>query len=117
MKYTFGSTLAAQKLETILGDKHSARRKVSRLLSSYTNKLCNITSAKDPVTVLTCMELLREQTLKRVDALENLAPEVRSYTKNVVTYRYRMYRRCFEDISALLASMRKKDLTSGIKGV
>lgn len=94
-----------------------ARRKVSRLLSSYSNKLCNITGAKDTVTVLTCMELLLEQTLKRVDALKNLSPDVRSHTKNVVIYRYRTYRRCFEDISALLASMRKKGLTSGTKGV
>ena len=120
MKYTFGRTIASQKLETLLEENPPARRKVSRLLSSYTNKLFNITGAKDPETVLTCMELLREQTLKRVDKVNGLAPEVRSYTKNVVTCRYRVYRQCFESLVPVLKVMiarEKKGLTSGGKGV
>jgi hypothetical protein len=63
------------------------------------------------------MELLRAQALQRVDYLQGIPQDVRSYTKNVVIFRYRMYRHCFGEVSALLASMRKKGLTSGGKGV
>lgn len=119
MKYTFGSTLAAQKLETLLEDNPTARRKVSRLLSSYTSKLFNITGAKDPETVLTCMHLLRDYTLARVDVQKNLDPKVRTYTKNVVTCRYRVYRQGFESLIPALRKMiaQEKGLTSGDKGV
>jgi hypothetical protein len=119
MKNTFGSTLAAQKLEKLLEDNPSARRKVSRLLSSYTSKLFNITGARDPETVLTCMHLLRDYTLARVDIQKGLTAKERTFTKNVVTCRYRVYRKGFESlIPALLKKMaQEKDLTSGNKGV
>lgn len=118
MKNTFGGSKAAQRLESLLENNQPARRKVSRLLSSYTNKLFNVTGAKDPETVLTCMELLREQTLKRVDALQALDTDVRSYTKNLVSYRYRRYRSAFEDLVPVLRRMIEKErLTSKRKGV
>lgn len=119
MKNTFGSTLAAQKLERLLEDNPTARRKVSRLLSTYTNKLFNVTGAKDPETVKLCMSLLRDYTLARVDIQKNLDPKVRSYTKNVVTCRYRVYRESFEALIPTLRKMiaREKGLTSGNKGV
>jgi hypothetical protein len=119
VKYTFGNTPAAQTLETLLDDKPSARRKVSRLLSTYTSKLFNITGAKDPETVLVCMDLLREQTLKRVDIIKGVPKEVRSYTKNVIIYRYRVYRESFESLIPVIRRMiaREKGLTSGNKGV
>ena len=119
MKNTFGSTKAAQKLETLLKDNPSARRKVSRLLSTYTSKLFNITGAKDPETVITCMQLLREHTLNRVDIQKNLDAKVRSYAKNVVVYRYRVYRESFEALIPALRKMiaQEKGLTSGSEGV
>ena len=102
MKYTFGKTKASEKLETLVDENPQASRKVSRLLSGFTNKLLHITGARDVATVLTCMELLRAQTLERVDLLENLAPDIRSYTKNVVSYRYRVYRDSFERLAPKL---------------
>ena len=119
MKNTFGSTKAAQELERLLADNPSARRKVSRLLSSFTSKLFNITGAKDPGTVITCMHLLRDYTMARVDIQKNLSPEMRSYTKNVVAYRYRVYREAFQGLVPALRKMiaQEKGLTSGNKGV
>ena len=119
MKNTFGGTAAAQTLEKLLEDNPSARRKVSRLLSGYTNKLFNITGAKDPSTVIACMVLLRKETLERLDTLKNVPPEVLSYTKNVVIYRYRVYRQCFEYLIPVIKKMivQERGLTSGNKGV
>lgn len=119
MKNTFGSNRAAQKLEKLLEDNPSARRKVSRLLSKYTSKLFNITGAKDPETVVTCMALLRDYTLRQVDLQTNLTPTMRSYTKNVVAGRYRVYRQSFDSLIPALRKMiaQEKDLTSGNKGV
>ena len=120
MKNTFGGTAAAQTLEKLLEDNPSARRKVSRLLSGYTNKLFNITGAKDPPTVIACMVLLRKETLDRLNTLKNVPPEVLSYTKNVVIYRYRVYRQCYETLIPIIKRMiaqEKKGLTSGGKSV
>ena len=97
MKNTFGSTKAAQTLEVLVNDYPGARRRVSRLLSKFTHKLLHVTQARDPETVITCMELLREQTLKNVDAMK-LNPAIRSYTKNVVTHRYRAFRSGFQSL-------------------
>ena len=111
--------MAAQTLEKLLEDKPSARRKVSRMLSSYTNKLFNITGAKDPETVLTCMELFRKETLSQIDTWKNVPPDVVSYAKNLVVFRYRVYRQCFEALIPVLRKMiaDEKGLTSGNKGV
>lgn len=118
MKYTFGNTRACQTLETLLDGDKSARRKVSRLLSGFTSKLFNITGAKDPETVLTCMELLRAQTLDRVNHLQGLSGKVRSYTRNVIIYRYRKYREAFESLIPTIRKMIEKDrLTKGGNGV
>jgi len=124
VKNTFGRTIAAHKLEMLLEENPSARRKVSRLLSSYTNNLWNVIGVKSSDTILMCIDLIREQTLKRVDKIQNLTPEIRSYTKNVVTCRYRVYRQCFENrimpvLNEMMAMMvqEKKDLTSETKEV
>ena len=106
MTNTFGSSKAAQTLEVLVNDIPNARRRVSRLLSKFTHKLLHVTSARDPETVLTCMELLREQTLKNIDTMKNVNPAIRSYTKNVVTHRYRAFRSGFE---SLIPHLGKKD--------
>ena len=118
MKYTFGRTPAAQKLETLLDESPSARRKISRLLSNYTWQLYKITGAKDPETVRLCMEMLRDYTLRRIDITKDLSSAMRSHAKNVVICRYRVYRHCFYDLVPLLKKMEskekeKEDLTSG----
>jgi hypothetical protein len=122
MKYTFGKTKACEKLEAALEETPWASRRVSRLLGSYTSKLFNITGAKDPETVTTCMELLREQALKRVDLMKLKDPFIKSLTKNLIVYRYRVYRNAFE---SLIPAMRfidgerkkQKGLTSGSEQV
>lgn len=117
MKYTFGKTRACEKLEAALEGKPWASRRISRLLSSYTNKLFNVTAAKDPETVITCMELLREHALKRVDLMTLDEPFVKSLTKNLIVYRYRVYRSAFESLIPILKIMgetkKRKGLTSG----
>ena len=116
MKYTFGRTQAAQRLETLLENSPSARRKVSSILSDFNYKLIRIISAKDPNTVKLCWALLRDYTLKRIDAKKGLTDDMRSYAKNVLIYRYRVYLHNFNDIVALLAAKRK-GLTFGTEGV
>lgn len=119
MKYTFGKTKACENLEKLVEGKPWASRRVSRLLSSYNSKLLNITQARDPETVTTCMELLRDFTLKRVDSTK-MDDEVKSHLKNVVCFRYREYRRAFESFIPVLKhmeSIRKHNLTSGEKRV
>ncbi len=115
MKYTFGKTLAAQRLELLVKDAPSARRKISRILSSYTSKLVIIVGAKDPETVRLCMEMLRDYTLRRVDATKNLTNDMRTYSKNVIVYRHRVFRRTFDSLVEIIKSMEKKrrGLTSG----
>lgn len=108
MKFTFGKTKACEKLETLLEGQPWASRRVSRLLSSYSNKLVNITGAKDPETVCTCMELLRDFTLKRVDSTK-LDPIVKTHTKNLVCYRYRVF---LHEFLQLVPLMEKQGLTS-----
>lgn len=119
MKYTFGKTVASKRLEKLLEGNPIAHRKVSRLLSTYSRTLFNITGAKDPETVLMCMELLREYTLKRVDKQKNLPPEICSYVKNLIVSRYRLYRKSFEALIPALRKMiaQEKGLTSGEDGV
>ena len=108
MKYTFGKTLASQKMEVLLDNNPSARRKISRMLSQYTSHLLKITVARDSVTVLLCMELLRDFTLKRISVMKDIPDEVRSYARNVVISRYRVYRKCFESIVPILKEVDKK---------
>jgi hypothetical protein len=116
MKYTFGKTKACEKLELAVEGNPRASRRVSRLLSSYTNKLFHITGAKDPETVCTCMNLLRDQTLKQIDLMKMQEPFIKSLTKNIVVYRYRVYRTAFESLIPVLKIIaerkRKQDLTS-----
>lgn len=97
MKFTFGKTKASEKLEQLVEGKPWASRRVSRLLSGFSQKMINITGAKDPETVCTCMELLRDFTLQRVDKTK-LEPAIKSHTKNIICYRYRVMRRTFEEL-------------------
>jgi hypothetical protein len=116
MKYTFGRTLAAQRLENLLTETPSARRKVSRVLSHYTWQLFQITGAREPETVRLCMEMLRDYTLRRLDILKGLTEDMRTYAKNIVIARYRAYRHGFDSLVPILEKMEKKekrDLTSG----
>ncbi len=119
MKYTFGRTLAAQRLEILVENTPSARRKISRLLSSYTSNLFLITGAQNPETVRLCMEMLRDYTLRRVDVTKNLTDDMRTYTKNVIVYRYRVYRHTFDELVPAVMKIigdkkkKNKNLTSG----
>jgi len=96
MKNTFGNTPAAQRLEILLQNNPLSRRKVSRLLNQYTYKLIRLAGLKDFKTVHTCMILLRNYALSLVDIQKNLDSEVRSYTKNLISCRYREYRKGYE---------------------
>ena len=107
MKFTFGKTKASEKLEQLLEGKPWASRRVSRLLGSYSHKLITITGAKDPETVCTCMELLRDFTLQRVDKTK-LDPTIKTHTKNLVCYRYRVIRKTFEELVPLLKQQKGK---------
>lgn len=119
MKYTFGKTKACENLEKLVEGKPWASRRVSRLLSSFNAKLLNITQARDPETVTTCMELLRDFTLKRVDSTK-LDDITKSHVKNIVCFRYREYRRAFESFIPVInhiEAMKKQNLTSGEESV
>jgi hypothetical protein len=98
MKGTFGSTPASIRLEQLVENCPPARRKVQTILSLYTNQLLQITQAREPGTVHLCMELLRDYTLRRIDVAKNLTEDMKTYTKNVVTTRYRVFLHCFDDV-------------------
>jgi hypothetical protein len=108
MKYTFGKTSAAQKLEQLLDNNPTARRRISAVLSEYTNQLLLITQAREPRTVRLCMELLRDYTLRRLDVKKNLTPEMRTYSQNVVVTRYRAFRNGFESVNKIIKATEKK---------
>lgn len=118
MKYTFGKTKACEILEKLVEGNPWASRRVSRLLSSYNSKLLKITQIRDPETVIICMELLRDFTLKRVDSTK-MNDDIKSYLKNVVCLKYKEYRQAFESFIPILEyiAAKKQNLTSGEKGV
>jgi hypothetical protein len=106
MKYTFGKTKAAEKLEILLDNNLVARRRITILLSKYTSQLLKITGIKDPDTVRLCMELVKNYTLNRVDIKKTLTPEIRSYVKNIILTRYRAYLHGFNDLVPLIEEMK-----------
>jgi hypothetical protein len=125
MKYTFGKTKACASLEQLVENNPWASRRVSRLLSNYSNQLLHITGARDPETVKACMELLKQFTLKRVDSTK-LDPTIKSHLKNIVCYRCRQYRGTFEamlpfiedaEARAKAKAEAEKGLTSGEEDV
>lgn len=107
MKFTFGNSPAANRLEVLVEESPIARRQVSTLLSIYTNQLLHITGAKDQRTVHLCMEMLRDNTLRRIDVKRNLTTEMKTYLKNVVVMRYRVYRRGFDDVINIANNQKK----------
>ena len=120
MKNTFGRNRAAQKLEILLKDNPSARRKISRILSSYTHRLLMVTRAIDPATVNLCMVLLRNWAIDRVNIVSGLTDDIRSYARNIVVSRYRVYRTSFESLTPTIRELlaeEKKRLTSSKKKV
>jgi len=119
MKYTFGKTIASQKLEELLSNNPSARKKISTLLSQFTKQMLNVIDInKNPETVHLCLELLKNYTLNRVDIKKNLTKDIRTYTKNVIVSRYRVYCRNFDEIISFIKEKDKnKFLTSTQKGV
>ena len=96
MKNTFGKTIAAQRLEKLVSESPSARRRISTLLSEYTYQMWKIFTIKDPRTMRLCLELLRDYTLRRLDIKTTLNESIRSYAKNIVIFRYRMFRQAFD---------------------
>jgi len=107
MKFTYGKTSAAMRLEELIENNPSARRKITSLLSEYTNQLLIITQARDPRTVRICMELLRDYTLRRIDVKKNLTEEIRTYAKNVVVARYRAFRKGFDAVNKAIQAAQK----------
>lgn len=99
MKFTFGKTSAAMRLEQLVENHPTARRRISAILSDYTNQLLLITQAREPRTVRLCMELLRDYTLRRFDVKKNLTDEMKTYSQNVVITRYRAFRRGFDSVN------------------
>jgi len=118
LKNTFGKSRAAQQLEKMVADNTSARRKISSIFCKYNEQMMNIVGAKDPNTVRLCWELLRDYTLRRIDVKQGLTDSMRSYAKNVIISRYRIYRHHFDElISTGWHVRKKKNLTSGQKGL
>jgi len=107
MNYTFGKSPAAQELERLLENNPIARRKITTLLSEYTDKLLKIAAMKDTDAGLLCMSLLRDHAHSRVDKKVNLSTEVRSYTKNVLTAKYRVYAETYKFVSSLVVKPKK----------
>lgn len=108
MNFSFGCSNSAVKLEQLVKDNSSARKKITTLLSDYTNKLLIVTQAKDPETVRLCMELLRDYTLRRLDVKQNIPSDVKTYTQNVIIARYRIFRKEFDDIVRILENKTQK---------
>lgn len=107
MKFTFGKTPAAIKLEQLVQNNPSARAKITALLSEYTNQLLLITQIKEPKTVRQCMAMLRDFNLKRLDTKTGLTDDMRTYAKNVVTCRYRVFRHGFDDVVRIIQNRPK----------
>lgn len=99
MKFTFGKTNAAMRLEELLETNPAARRRVSAVLSDYTSKLLLVCHAKEPRTVRLCMELLRDYTLRRLDIKKGLTVEMKTYSQNLVVARYRAFRKGFDAVN------------------
>jgi predicted RNA-binding protein with PIN domain len=112
MKFTFGKTSAAQRLEQLVENSPTARRKISVILSDYTNQLLLVTQTRDPRTVRLCMELLRDYTLRRLDVKKHLTDEMRTYAQNVVITRYRAFRRGFDAVSRAIEAGEKQKKNS-----
>ena len=101
MNYIFGTSIAAQRLEKMLDKQPIARRKISTVFSQFTNKMFTIINTKDPETIRLCWALLKEHTLKRIDCKKGLSDDIRTYTKNVIMYRYRFFLHNFNNIVRL----------------
>jgi len=105
MNFIFGKSAAAVKLAELVSKNPSARRKVSSLLSEYTNQLLTITQAKDPKTVQLCMSMLRDYTLSRVEKT-HIPHDIKTYTQNLVIARYRAYSHGFNDVSKTIQKLK-----------
>lgn len=83
------------RLEEMVETKPAQRRRVSKLLSEFTQSLLALVKAEEPRTVLLAMQLLRDYNLRRVDFKTTFDPILKSYTKNVICHRFRAYRDAF----------------------
>lgn len=108
MKFTFGNSLAAGRLEELLENDKVASCYVSKVLGGYTHQLLLITLIKEPRTVRLCMELLRDYTLQRFDVSKRLSPIQKTFAKNIVMLRYRAFRKGFDDINRVIQSRKNK---------
>ena len=89
--FPFGKSLAAIKMETLVDVNPVARRKISRLLSRYTDQLHQIIHPqKDAATTRLLLHLLCQYNLVRTE-LMNIDDDVRSYIKNLIKSRYRVF--------------------------
>ena len=102
MKYTFGKSISAQRLEKMLERYPAQRRKISSLLSDITNKMLEVTAAKHSPTVKLCLTLLKDHAIKRLHEKTGLSEKVVSYTENVIRQRHRAYLEGFEWVCVVM---------------
>ena len=108
MKNTFGKTPAAFRLADLVENNPSARRKVSSLLSRYTSQMFEASEIKDPDTAKLCLHLLRNHALGLLELKPTLPSDVRSYAKNLVNARYRVFRKEYNYVIAVKQKQQKK---------
>ena len=106
MTFTFGKSIASQRLELLVSRDPIARRRITSLLSNFSANMQKILTIKDPDVVLLCWKLFRDYTINRINAKTTLSDDMRTYTKNVVTSRYREYFHRYK------SAQKKKLLTS-----
>ena len=108
MKFIFGNSSAACRLEELVANAPLAQKYISKVLNGYTYQLLLITLIKEPRTVRLCMELLRDYTLQRFDVSKRLSPIQKTFAKNIVMLRYRAFRKGFDDVNRAIQSRKNK---------
>jgi len=100
--------MAAQRLEVLLENNPIARRKVSTLLSRYTNQLLSVMTCKNPKTVMMSLALIKDNALKQLKVKENISEDIRSHTSNIIVYRYRVFMGEYKNMIPLILENQKK---------
>jgi hypothetical protein len=101
MKYSFGKTKAAIKLEEMVSGKRKIRRRLSAILSEYTHQMMSATMIRDPYVARLCLRLLQQHTLNRIKQMDDLTFEMAMFAKNVIVSRYRAHLNGFNIVIAM----------------
>ena len=96
--FPFGKTKAANRME-LLGEMFPMdRRKVSSLLSRYTDQLYKVINTNiDASTTKLLLHLLCQYNLSRAEVMK-VHEDIRSYTKNLIKCRYRVFLSAYNNI-------------------